>query len=265
MYRIGFIGSGKMSAALMGAILRGRLTDAKNMICSDISPAQLDNVKKEYGVQIAADNAQVLAESNVVILGFKPQNFPQAVENLKNLVRPEQIILSILAGVRIEKIRNYLPGRVIRVMPNTACLVGQMAAGFAAAPDVTAEDLETVQKILNCAGLALQVQEEELDAVTGLSGSGPAFAAYLIQSFITAGVKAGLDKEVARKLTLQTFRGTACLLQQWNMSPEDLIQMVSSPRGTTVAGREILESSDVRQVIERTVVRAKERSLELGR
>ncbi len=265
MYRIGFIGSGKMSSALICAILRSRLTEAKYIICSDVSPDQLDKVQKEYGVQITGDNSQVLARSDIVVLGFKPQNFPQAVENLQNRIRPEQIVISILAGVRIDKIRNYLPGRVIRVMPNTGCLVGQMAAGFAAAADVTNEDVKIVQEILSCAGSAVQVSEEELDAVTGLSGSGPAFVAYLIESFITAGVNAGLDKEVARKLTLQTFSGTARLLHEWNMPPEELIRMVSSPNGTTVAGREILESSDVRAVIERTIARAKERSRELGR
>jgi len=139
-----------------------------------------------------------------------------------------------------------------------------MAAGLAAAENVTETDLERVRAILRPAGVALQVPEQQLDVVTGLSGSGPAFVAYLIESFIIAGIDEGLEKETAGQLALKTFAGTARLLSEWNLSPRELIEMVSSPGGTTVAGREILESSSVKDSIINTIKRAAQRSRELG-
>ena len=149
-------------------------------------------------------------------------------------------------------------------MPNVACLAGQMAAGYAASDHVTKNDLKTVELILNSAGVALQVSEDQLDAVTGVSGSGPAFVARLIEYYIHGAVQSGLPHDVARTLTLQTFLGTVALLKDGQMDPEELIQMVSSPNGTTVAGRDVLESSDVKAIIDATIQRATERSKELG-
>lgn len=265
MYKIGFIGAGKMAGALVAALLRGKLASPDAIICSDPSEEQRRIISDRFGVGATADNATVLAQSDIVLLAFKPQNFPDAVAHLTEKVRPDHIIISIMAGVPIAAIRRVLPGRVVRVMPNTACMVAQMAAGFAAADNVTTEDLARVRQILQCAGLALEVTEEQLDAVTGLSGSGPAFVAYLLESFIAAGTAAGLSEETAQSLTFKTFSGTVQLLDEWNITPAELIQMVSSPQGTTVAGREILESSDVRQIIERTIIRAAQRSKELGK
>ena len=155
--------------------------------------------------------------------------------------------------------------RIVRVMPNTPCLVGEMAAGYAAAGNVTAEDLELAERILKAAGVAVAVEEKQMDAVTGVSGSGPAYFARIAEAFIDAGIEAGLSAELARELALQTMKGTASLLQQKNMSPNELVNMVSSPNGTTVAGREVLESSDYKEIIKKTVVKTIERSRELGK
>ncbi len=265
MFKIGFMGSGKMATALLAGILESKIARNNEVICSDVVPGRRTEIQNQFGIQTTDNNREVLANSELVILAFKPQNFPEAVENLASMVRPEQIIVSILAGVRIESIRVHLPGRVVRVMPNTACLVGEMAAGFATAPGVTDSDRQQVRTILECAGTAVEVEEEKLDAVTGLSGSGPAFVAYLVDSFIQAGVAAGLSESAARDLTLKTFTGTARLLDNKQLAPQELIAMVSSPGGTTVAGREILESSKVKEIIKQTVLRATERSRELGK
>ncbi|MFW6283273.1 MAG: pyrroline-5-carboxylate reductase family protein, partial [Minisyncoccales bacterium] len=138
-----------------------------------------------------------------------------------------------------------------------------MAAGYSFGKDFTDDDKKTVDMILNKAGIAIEVTEDKLDAVTGLSGSGPAFVARIIQSFIEAGINAGLKMEVSKKLALKTFIGTAKLLE--NYDSEDLINMVTSPNGTTAAGREILDNSDIKKVINDTIIRAKERSVELGK
>jgi len=264
MNRIGFIGAGKMAAALIGAILRAKLVPKEAIICSDINQERLREIHKNYGVQTVTSNLQVLKEANIVFLAFKPQNFPAAVENLKTVIREDQIVVSILAGVRTKALSTYLPARVVRVMPNTACLVGEMAAAVATSENVSRQDLQQVIQLLACAGTVVEVTEEQLDAVTGLSGSGPAFVAYLIESFIVAGVAAGLTEKVSRRLTLKTFAGTAKLLEAWQMEPQELIDMVSSPNGTTVAGREILENSDVATICQKTILRARQRSIELG-
>jgi pyrroline-5-carboxylate reductase len=264
MEKIGFIGSGKMAGALISAILRGGLADKNHILCSDALPASLQETARKYGVRIAEHNRQVFQETDVVFLSFKPQNFPSAVEGLRDAVRPDHLIVSIMAGVRIGRIEQVLPGRIIRVMPNTACLVGRMAAGFARGPRVTDEQAQRIRKILDCAGVAVEVEENQLDAVTGLSGSGPAFVARLIEAFIAAGEKAGLSRDISRTLTLKTFEGTAHLLDRCSMQPEELINLVSSPNGTTVAGRAVLEASDFREIIEQTILRAAARSKELG-
>jgi pyrroline-5-carboxylate reductase len=264
MEKIGFIGTGKMAEALIAAMLRGGAADANHILCSDVRAESLRQIAEKHRVRTTQENRRVFEESDIVFLAFKPQNFPSAVEDLAAVVRPDHLIVSIMAGVRIAKIQQVLPGRIIRVMPNTACLVGQMAAGFARGPGVNERQASRVRNLLECAGVAVETEESQLDAVTGLSGSGPAFVARLIEAFITAGEKAGLNSQVSRVLALKTFEGTAHLLDRCSMRPEELVNRVSSPNGTTVAGRAILEASDVADVIQRTILRAAERSKELG-
>ncbi|MBN1844866.1 MAG: pyrroline-5-carboxylate reductase [Sedimentisphaerales bacterium] len=265
MDRIGFMGGGKMAAALLNALLKAQVASPDHLLCSDVQGQRLDELKRRLGIRTTADNRQVLTESDIVFLAFKPQNFPAALEGLGPLVRPNQLIVSILAGVRIGRIRRHLPGRVVRVMPNTACLIGQMAAGYATGPEVDDDDRIRLRRILDSAGTAVEVEEDLLDAVTGLSGSGPAFVAYLIDCFCRAGTAAGLSQADARALTLKTFAGTAQLLDELSLSAGDLIEMVTSPGGTTQAGRDILESSDAARILRETIRRATERSRELGR
>jgi pyrroline-5-carboxylate reductase len=265
MVKVGFLGSGKMATALATAIIKSGLTEPDSIICYDVSEEALQRAGDQLQVQVTSDASEVLSRSDIFFLAFKPQNFPDAVADLTPHVRDDHLIVSILAGVRLSQLRQHMSGQIVRVMPNTCCLIGEMAAGFTPAENVNPANLEIVKSILNSAGLAIQVDENQLDAVTGLSGSGPAFVAYVIQQFIAGGVEAGLPYEDARALALKTFSGTANLLQQWQMPPEELIGMVSSPNGTTVAGREILENSDVASVVSQTVLRAAERSRELGR
>jgi len=264
MHKIGFLGGGKMATALLAGILKNDLATPENIICSDLLPQRRQQLTNDYAIATTDDNAQVLADADIIILAFKPQNFPDALKGLAATLRPDHTIVSILAGITIDAIRQQLPAPIIRVMPNTACLVGQMAAAYAHSPDVPTDTLQTVANILQSVGLALPVDEAQLDAVTALSGSGPAFVAFLIDAFTQAGLDAGLDEPTARQLTLQTFYGTAQLLRDWQMPPQDLIQMVSSPGGTTVAGRDILENSDLPDIIKNTIRRAAQRSCELG-
>ncbi len=264
-YRVGFIGGGKMAFALMHAMVASGQITADQILCSDIDPGARQKVSDDIGIATTDSNRDVITHCKIVFLAFKPQGFPQTVEPLTDCVRPDQTIVSIMAGIRIAAIKKVLPAQIIRLMPNTPCLTGQMAAGMAVADDVPQADINQVKQLCEGAGIVCEVSEALIDAVTGLSGSGPAFVAYLIDCFIQAGIKEGLPEIVARDLTLQTIAGTANLLQKWDMLPRELIKMVSSPNGTTVAGRSVLENSEISTIISATVAAAAERSRELSR
>ncbi len=262
--KVGFLGSGKMAEALIRGMLRKGIIDKNDVICFDIKQERLDYIHQECGVRITHSNEEVIKEAGIVFLAFKPQNFPDAVAGLSTYVESNQIIISIMAGILIDDIQRHMPGKVVRVIPNTACLIGETAAGYAVGENVSEVDTALVETMMSAVGIAHRVSENDINAVTGLSGSGPAFVAYLIQAFIDGAAREGLTETVARDLALQTFSGTARLLKEWDMSSQDLIAMVSSPNGTTVAGREVLESSDVAEIIHKTIARAAERSRELA-
>jgi len=253
MTRIGFIGAGNMARALILAIKK----DYPEIIASDKDPARVESLD----VNGTTNNQKVVDRSDVVFLCVKPQIVDEVLNDLKI---GGQIIVSIAAGVTISRIQDIIGNKkIIRVMPNTPCLVSEMTGAYSVNPNVTEDDKKIVFEILSKAGVIYEVSEELLDPVTGLSGSGPAFVAKLIEAFSDAGVNNGLSKEISYGLTLKTFIGTARLLKQ--MTPEELVNMVSSPNDTTVAGREVLENSDVFKIINDTISRATERSKELGK
>lgn len=258
---IGIVGGGNMGFALAKTI-----TDSfpgVSLYVCDVSADRLALFGKQLPHVQPAEGPRQLAEvSEVVFLSVKPQDIQSVLEQLRDT---DRLVISIAAGVSISRIESVLKrARVVRVMPNTPCLVGAMAAGYAFGSKIRQSDREIVQQLLNAAGYAAEVAEQLLDAVTGLSGSGPAFVARLVDAFIAAGRSLGLQPEVARNLSLQTFFGTAKLLADTGMEPQKLVDMVSSPGGTTLAGRKILDTSDYAGVIGDTIRAATERSKELG-
>lgn len=262
--KLGFIGAGNMAYAMMKSIIDKNVLSSSNIIVSDISDDLLENRKNELNVNITKDNQEIINFADVVILAIKPQVIGLVLEGIKEHVN-NQIIVSIAAGIKIEHMKKILGDKkIVRVMPNTPCLVGEMAAGYSYI-NLNEEELDLIKNILDANGVANQLDESLLDAVTGLSGSGPAFVARFIEAFIEAGVENGLSKDIAYKLSLQTFLGTAKLLLEKDLSPEQLVEMVSSPNGTTVAGREVLESSNYKEIVKKTITNAVERSKELGK
>jgi len=260
-YKLGFIGAGNMAFALIKAIKKANL--ASSIIASDVNKERLDFIKGELKIETTTDNKEVIEKSDIIFLAVKPQVMDSVLEEIKDT---NKLVISIAAGITIKKLQSKLKkARIVRVMPNTPCLVGEMAAGFAVGKKVTDKEIKTVEEVLNSAGKAFYLKEELIDAVTGLSGSGPAFVARLIEAFVEAGQKEGLNKDIATELALQTFKGTAKLLQESGMTPEELVKIVSSPNGTTVAGREILEKSDYKDILIKTIKRSTERSKELGK
>lgn len=266
MVRIGFIGSGNMAKALIKGILDRGISDTMGIISSDKDPKKLEEVEKTLEIRTTTDNKEVIENSDVIFIAVKPQDMGKVLEEVKDSVKKEKIVVSIAAGIKISFMESILGDKkIVRVMPNTPCLVSEMAAGFAPNKNVTEQEISTIEMILESAGKAIMLDEELLDAVTGLSGSGPAFVARIIEGFKEAGVEDGLSEDIAYELSLRTFIGTAKLLEKKKMQPEELIDMVSSPNGTTVAGREILDNSDVKEIIKKTVKKATERSKELGK
>jgi pyrroline-5-carboxylate reductase len=262
MKNVGFIGGGNMGFALAKAVSL-RFPDTTIHVC-DVRSERVELFEQELSrVRTAAGPPALADASDVVFIAVKPQDIEGVLEAIR---KTDRLLISIAAGVAISRIEAACrKARVVRVMPNTPCQVGAMAAGYAFGSKIRPEDRELVKQLLGAAGYAGEVEERLLDAVTGLSGSGPAFVARLIEAFIETGASLGLDAEVARKLSLQTFLGTAKLLAETGMEPQKLIDMVSSPKGTTVAGREVLEASDYAEVIGNTIRAATERSKELGR
>lgn len=263
--RLGFIGGGKMAEALASALISRNVLPPDSIIISDPVSDRRAVLHQQYQVKVTGQNYEVPAYAKVIVLSVKPQMMDHVLNEIKPHIDSSHLVISIAAGIRIERLSGELSGaRIVRVMPNTPCLVGEMAAGYAVGQTVTEEDIATVEYLLGAAGKIYRVKEELLDAVTGLSGSGPAFVAYVIDAFIKGGIQEGIPEPIARELVLQTFLGTAKLLFEKNLSAQELIAMVSSPGGTTIAGRKILENEPLQDIIIRTISAATARSKELG-
>ena len=263
--RLGFVGAGTMAQGLARGIHAAGLAGA--ITAYDPVRELLDRFCAEVDATPAADNGAVACNAEIVFLAVKPQHLQTAAAELATggVDLADRLVVSIAAGVTLARLAEWLPGaRLIRVMPNLPCVVGEMAAGFARGPSATEEDARVVGDLLRALGVALEVDEEHLNAVTALSGSGPAFMARLLQAFIDAGEACGLPRDAARALTLQTAKGTAALLLEHGYETADFVDMVSSPGGTTVAGRAVLESSDLHAVIAETIAAATERGRELA-
>jgi pyrroline-5-carboxylate reductase len=263
---IGFIGAGKMGAALIQGVISSGLAEPKEIIASDIVEERKRLVSR-HGIRVTASNGEVARESQVIFVCVKPKDVAQVLEEMGPYLTPGHIIISIAAGIRISYIESRVPRgvRVVRVMPNLACQVGEVAAAYAQGSRATAEDALLTQVVFGALGVCLQVREEQLDAVTGLSGSGPAYVYLLLQGLIDGGVKAGLPPSTARLLAIQTLRGAAKLANSDRQELEDLIQQVATPGGTTVEGLKVLREGRVRESLAQAVLAATQRSMELAK
>ena len=260
---ISFIGTGKMATALISCIYDKNI--AKSIIASNKNSKNLVNIKKQFKIKTTKDNKECVKSSDIVFICVKPQDIDEVLEEIKDTVS-NQLIVSIAAGIKIKHIESKLGNkRVIRVMPNINCLVGEMAAGFSAGKYATKEDVNEISEILNSAGIAFLLKEYLLDTVGAISGSGPAFFAYFIKAFEEAGIKNGLQRNIALKLAAQTALGTGKLIVKKNFSPEELIAMVASKNGTTIAGLKVLKKYKVKDALMKTIDAAIKRSRELGK
>ncbi len=265
--KFGFVGAGSMAEALMKGIIAAGVAKPEEILTSEILPERREYIASTLGVQVTADNTEVVQATNVVVLAVKPRIVGSVLDELKPFLTANHLLISIAAGVRISFIESHLNWgvRVSRVMPNQPCLVGASASGYAMGKSAKKEDKETVQKMLESVGVAFAMDEKNLDAVTGLSGSGPAFVYVVIEALADGGVLAGLPRDVATTLAAQTVLGAAKSILETKVHPAQYKDMVASPAGTTIEGLKVLEESGVRGAFIKAVEAAAKRSAELGR
>jgi pyrroline-5-carboxylate reductase len=265
--KVGVIGAGKIGSAIVRGMISAGLVTRDQVMASDVSDALRQSIAKELGIKVTSDNRAVCDFAEVIILAVKPQILDSVVEEIAKKLGKLKLLVSVAAGVSLARIEGHLAqgARVVRVMPNIPCVVGAGASGYAGGAHATAKDLENVGLILNSFGVALSVEEKYLDAVTGLSGSGPAYVFLFIESLADGGVQVGLSRDVALKLALQTVYGSARMALESTKHLAELKDEVTSPGGTTIAGLYALEQKGFRGAVMEAVASATRRSQELGK
>ena len=265
--KVGFVGGGNMGEALISGLVESNLVPSDAIAVTDVRAERTRQLAEQYGVRPLTGNGALATASDVVILAVKPQIMASVLREVLPALTRRPLLISLAAGVSTATIQSVLGKyqRLIRVMPNTPALVLEGVTAIAKTPGLEVEDLETAQEIFAAVGKVVVLDEEQLDAVTGLSGSGPAYVAIVIESLADGGVKMGLDRTTAMTLATQTVLGAATLLAETGLHPGALKDMVASPGGTTIAGIAALEEGGIRTTFIRAVERATLRSRELGR
>ncbi len=261
---IGMIGAGKMAEAIAEALRRQAGVAPHNLLFSDVSAERLQRMQERFGAQVRPDNRSVAREADVLFLAIKPQQLDAVLEEIAPSCEG-RLVISIAAGKRLAGMQSRLPAaRVIRVMPNICCLAGEAMSVMTCGPSVTDEDRARTRALLEACGRVLELPENQFDGVTALSGSGPAFFAYVLEQMAEAATEEGLAPEDALTLAAQTMRGTAELLLRSLFTPLSLREAVTSAKGTTAAGRAVLETPPVAAALRAAIRAAARRSRELS-
>jgi len=274
--KIGFIGAGNMGEAITGALVKAQI-EPSQIYLSDVSNERLKLIQEKYKVNIMNDNSKLFDECQIVILAVKPQIMDEVlgkiIENENYKILERKIVISIAAGITIEKIENFLFKSltekdiknlpIVRVMPNTPALVQCGMSGLSFNKNVVEEDAKIARSIFQSMGQVLEFPEKSLDAVTAISGSGPAYVFYFIEAMIEAAKNLGFSKKEAEILTIETFNGSIKLLKQMNDSPEELRRKVTSPGGTTEAAIKVMEKESLKDIINSGIKAAENRAKEL--
>ena len=260
--KLGVIGGGVMGCAIVSRLIERGTYQSSEILIAEPTPPQRELLQQQYGVQVTEDN-NLAAMAPVLILAIKPQIFDLVVSKLA--APTSELVISILAGVSLAQLERGFPDRaIVRAMPNTPATVGMGITAIAAGTHTRTEQLDLATKIFQAVGEVVTVPESLMDAVTGLSGSGPAYVAIAIEALADGGVAAGLPRQIADKLALQTVLGTAWLLNESSLHPAQLKDRVTSPGGTTIAGVAKLEQAGFRSALIEAVKAAAARSRELG-
>ncbi|KAJ1618469.1 pyrroline-5-carboxylate reductase [Pavlovales sp. CCMP2436] len=264
--KFGFVGAGMMAGAMIRGLVKANVVAAPNIMASDAYQPSLDALSKELGIAVTLDNKEVARASDVVVIAVKPGQVQEVCLDIST-GNPQALIVSIAAGVTIASMQSYTgiaAPKIVRVMPNTPACVGELAAAYAPNEHCSAADAAIVGAMLGALGTAFKVKEVDLDAVTGLSGSGPAYVFQFIEALSDGGVRAGLPRNVATALAAKTVKGAAEMVLVTGKHPAELKDQVTSPGGTTIAGVHALEQGGMRAAVINAVMAATERSKELG-
>ncbi len=263
--KLGVIGCGKMGSALVEGIVAAGICEGADVVAYDAHEPTLTRLCEAIGAHVAADNAEVITKSDAILLCVKPQGFADMMQELGDAA--DKLLISVAAGVLIETMEQACDGkhRIIRVMPNTPCLVGRGASAYALGTAATEEDAAITEQMLSSVGYVCRVSETDIDAVTALSGSGPAYIFLMIEALVESATDLGLSPEVAHNLAVETVAGAAELVQQTGESPTTLRENVTSPNGTTFAALESFRADGFASIVQKAVTAARDRSIELGK
>ena len=262
--RIAILGTGKIGESLVAGL---RSSDWADIVASSRRQERADELHERHGVETTTSNAEAIHGADVVVLAVKPQDIELLLGEIGHLLTPEQTVLSIAAAIPTSRIERHVAGDVpvVRAMPNTPATVHEGIAGMCAGRHAGAEHLERAGTVLRAVGDVVVVPEEQMDAITAVSGSGPAYYALLAEAMIEAGILLGLSREISTKLVVQTMLGTAKLLRDEHVHPVELRETVTSPGGTTIRAIRELEQAGVRAAFLNAINAAMERSKELAR
>ena len=264
--KIAFIGAGNMSEALVAGILKARLTESKQVFATDVSKTRLEFLETRFNIRVGTDNLEAAQWANIIVLAVKPQVMDEVMSGIKSAAHSSRLFITVAAGYPIARILSHLNTQVpvIRAMPNTPSVVLEGATALAPGPGVSTDQIQVAKGIFEAVGKAVVTEERLLDAVTGLSGSGPAYVYVMIEALADGGVRMGLPRQVAQILATQTVFGTAKMILETGDHPGVLKDRVASPGGTTIAGLHKLEQGGVRATLMNAVEAATRRSQELG-
>ncbi|GHO95358.1 pyrroline-5-carboxylate reductase [Reticulibacter mediterranei] len=262
-----FAGAGAISEAMLKGLLEAGVVPAEQITVNNRKNRErLFQLGQSYGIHISQQREQEIAAADIIILAMKPFDIHQALQEIGANITPQQMVISVVAGVSTETIESQLVEgvAVIRAMPNTSSFVQASATAISRGKHATIEQLEQGKQIFAAIGSVTEVEEQQLDAVTGLSGSGPAYIYYVIESLMQAGQQVGLSEETCRELLIQTLYGSAKMLKVTGKNPQELRRQVTSPNGTTMAGLAVLEQGDLPDLLKKAVEQATRRATEMG-
>ncbi len=263
--KVFFIGVGAMGSTLIKGLIESEVVFSKNIYAYDVDKDKLNGIVDMFGVNGVKSIKEGIDVSDIVLIAVKPQHIKGVLEEISKYIKHSQLVISIAAGIGLSILKKYLPDiPVVRIMPNTPAQVGSGISAISPSKDVKKEDLEKVLKFFGSVGETVIVKEDLMDAVTGLSGSGPAYIFLVIEALSDAGVRMGLPRPISLKLAAHTVRGAAEMIIQTGRNPEVLKEMVTSPAGTTIEGVYALEKNGVRAAFLEAVELATKRSKELG-
>jgi len=264
--RVAILGAGRLGEALLRGFLASEWRSPADLVVTARREERLAELRERYGVETTADNAEATAGTPLVIVAVKPQDMAAVLAQMRPAVSEQQTILSVAAGTTTASIEAHLPAgaRVVRAMPNAPALVDEGIAGICAGAAASEPDLDMAEEALGHLGRVVRVAEVDMDAVTAISGSGPAYFALLAEAMIEAGLLLGLSRDISTRLVVQTMFGSACLLRDEQMHPVELREAVTSPGGTTTRAIRELERSGVRAAFLNAITAATERSRELA-